>query len=157
MAVVQLKVAGQPAWACSPMAAVLALRTRAANPELQVTIHDERPALITLSRRIAALNLDTPTGIAWSGATLNPDGIWSGLTKLLANAQPQVLRLSGPLLPPDALPDSALTGVRRILVPFLDPSELAAARQKLAPALVALGFTEDMNGEPNGTLYLRRE
>jgi len=135
----------------------VALRARAANPELQVTIHDERPALITLSRRIAALNLDTPTGIAWSGATLNPDGIWSGLTKLLANAQPQVLRLSGPLLPPDALPESALTGIRRILVPFLDPSELAAARQKLAPALVALGFTEDMNGEPNGTLYLRRE
>ena len=135
----------------------VALRARAANPELQVTIHDERPALLTMSRRIAALNLDTPTGIAWSGATLNPDGIWSGLTKLLANAQPQVLRLSGPLLPPDALPESALTGIRRILVPFLDPSELAAARQKLAPALVALGFTEDMNGEPNGTLYLRRE
>jgi hypothetical protein len=135
----------------------VALRARAANPELKVTIHEERPALLAFSRRIAALNFPDPAGIAWSGATLNPDGIWSGLHKLLAETQPQVLRLSGPLLPPDALPEQALTGVRRILIPFLDPSEIAAARQKLAPALLALGFTEDTNGEPNGTLYLRRE
>ena len=33
----------------------------------------------------------------------------------------------------------------------------AAARAKLGPALAAFGFTEDMNGEPNGTIYLRRE
>ena len=68
-----------------------------------------------------------------------------------------MIRLSGPLLPPEAFTPDALTGVRRILIPFLDPSEVTAARSKLSPALTALGFTEDMNGEPNGTIYLRRE
>lgn len=135
----------------------VALRARAANPDLQVTIHEERPALLAFSRRIAALNFPDPAGIKWSQTTLNPDGIWSGFAKLLAEAQPQVLRLSGPLLPPEALPEPALTGIRRILIPFLDPSEIATARTKLAPALAALGFTEDTTGEPNGTLYLRRE
>ena len=135
----------------------VSLRARAGNPDLQVTIHDERPALLTLSRRVAALNFPDPTGIAWSQTTLNPDGIWSGLHSLLASAQPQVLRLSGPLLPPEALPKTVLTGVRRIVIPFLDPSEIASARAGLAPALATLGFAEDPNGEPNGTLYLRRE
>jgi hypothetical protein len=135
----------------------VALRARAGNPDLQVTIHDERPALLTFSRRVAALNFDTPTGLSWSQTTLNPDAMWSGLHSLLASAKPQVLRLSGPLLPPEALPESALAGVRRILIPFLDPSEIASARQKLAPALATLGFIEDTGGEPNGTLYLRRE
>lgn len=135
----------------------VALRAKAANPELQVTIHDEGPSLVQLSRRIAALNFPDPAGIAWSNATLNPDGIWSGLHKLLADTCPEVIRLSGPLLPAEALTEAALTGVRRILIPFLDPSEVTTAREKLCPALATLGFTEDTNGEPNGTIYLRRE
>ncbi|MFN5997936.1 MAG: hypothetical protein ACK47C_12145, partial [Paracoccaceae bacterium] len=135
----------------------VALRAKAANPDLQVTIHDEGPSLVLMSHRIADLNFPDPTGISWSKATLNPDGIWSGLHKLLAGAKPEVIRLSGPLLPAEAFTESALTGVRRILIPFLDPSEVTAARTKLAPALATLGFTEDMNGEPNGTIYLRRE
>ncbi|MCU0902257.1 MAG: glycosyltransferase family 2 protein [Tabrizicola sp.] len=135
----------------------VALRARAANPDLQVTIHEERPSLLTLSRRIAALNFPDPTGIAWSQITLNPDGIWSGLHKLIAHAQPEVMRSSSPLLPAEAFTEAAMTGVRRILIPFLDPSEVTAAREKLAPALASLGFTEDTNGEPNGTVYFRRE
>lgn len=135
----------------------VALRARAANPDLHVTIHEERPSLLAMSRRIAALNFPDPTGIAWSQTTLNPDGIWSGLHHLLAETRPEVLRLSGPLLPPEALTEAALTGVRRILIPFLDPSEVTTARTRLAPALATLGFTEDTNGEPNGTIYLRRE
>lgn len=135
----------------------VSLRARAANPELQVTIHEERPSLLTLSRRIAALNFPDPTGIAWSQATLNPDGIWSGLHKLIADSKPEVIRLSGPLLPAEAFTEAALTGVRRILIPFLDPSEVTAAREKLGPGLAAHGFTEDTNGEPNGTIYLRCE
>jgi len=135
----------------------VALRAKAANPDLQITLHEERPALLLMSRRIAGLNFPDPTGIAWSQATLNPDGIWSGLHKLLAATRPEVLRISGPLLPPDALSESALTGVRRILVPFLDPSEVTAARTKLAPALAAIGFTEDEAGEPGGTIHLRRD
>lgn len=135
----------------------VALRARAANPELQVTIHEERPSLLVMSRRIAGLNFPDPTGLSWSQATLNPEGLWSGLHQLLADTRPQVLRISGPLLPAEACTEAALTGVRRILIPFLDPSEVTAARTRLAPALADLGFTEDTNGEPNGTIYLRRE
>ena len=135
----------------------VALRARAANPDLQVTLHDERPSLQLFSRRIAALNFPDSAGISWSQTTLNPDGIWSGLTQLLADTRPEVIRLSGPLLPAEAFTVENLTGVRRFLIPFLDPSEVTAARQKLAPALADLGFSEDTNGEPNGTLYFRRE
>ncbi|MFN3280848.1 MAG: glycosyltransferase family 2 protein, partial [Tabrizicola sp.] len=135
----------------------VALRARAALPDLRVTIHEERPSLLLLSRRIAALNFPDTAGLAWSQATLNPDGIWSGLHRLLAETRPEVLRLSGPLLPPEALPEPALASLRRILIPFLDPSEVTAARAKLTPALAALGFAEDETGEPNGTLFLRRD
>ncbi|MBL9051324.1 MAG: glycosyltransferase family 2 protein [Tabrizicola sp.] len=133
------------------------LRARAALPELQVTLHEERPSLRVFSRRVAELNFPDPSGIAWSHLTLNPDGIWSGLNKLLTQTRPEVLRLSGPLLPGEAFTSENLTGVRRVLIPFLDPSEVTAARTKFAPTLAALGFTEDTNGEPNGTIYLRRE
>lgn len=135
----------------------VALRAKAANPDLQVTIHEERPALLQLSRRIAALNFPDSAGLAWSQATLNPEGVWSGLHRLLAAARPEVLRLSGPLLPDEAFAGQALTGLRRILIPFLDPSEVIAARTRLAPALAALGYVEDPNGEPNGTICFRRE
>jgi hypothetical protein len=135
----------------------VALRARAGNPGLHVTIHEERPALLVMSRRIAALNFPDPTGIAWSQTTLNPDGIWSGLHRLLADTKPEVIRLSGPLLPAEAFTEASLTSIRRILVPFLDPSEVTAARSKLAPPLAALGFAEDLNGEPNGTIFLRRD
>ncbi|MBA3911012.1 MAG: glycosyl transferase family 2 [Rhodobacter sp.] len=135
----------------------VALRAKAAVPELQVTIHEERPSLLVLSRRIAGLSLPDQAGIQWSRATLNPDAMWTGLNKLLADTKPEVIRISGPLLPGGAFTSENLNGVRRLLVPFLDPSELAAARAKLAPALAALGFTEDSSGEPNGSLYLRRE
>jgi hypothetical protein len=135
----------------------VALRARAALPDLQVTLHEERPSLQLFARRVAALNFPDASGIGFARTTLNPDGVWSGLNKLLAECRPEVIRLSGPLLPAEALTATALTGVRRILIPFLDPSEVTSARTKLVPALATLGFTEDTNGEPNGTIYLRRE
>jgi len=134
----------------------VALRARAALPDLHVTMHEERPSLPILSRRIAELSFPDLTGLSWSRVTLNPDALWSGLNRLLADARPDVIRMSGPLLPADAFTADTLNGVRRVLVPLLDPSELASARAKLAPTLAALGFEEDPNGEANGSLCLRR-
>lgn len=137
------------------------LRARLALPELRLVLHEERPSLLTLSRRIAALNLaDAPTntdGIGWSGVTLNPEGIWSGLHQLLARTCPEAIRISGPLLPGEAFPEPVLAGVKRVLVPFLDPSEVTAARAKLLPTLLSQGFVEDPAGEPAGSLVLRRD
>ena len=65
--------------------------------------------------------------------------------------------LSGPLLPGEAFSVDALASVRRVLVPFLDPSEVTAARSKLAPGLATSGFAEDPASEPNGTLSFRRD
>jgi hypothetical protein len=134
----------------------VALRAKVAMPELQVTIHEERPSLPIFSRRIVALNFTDPVGIHWSRATLNPDAEWSGLNRLLADVKPDVIRISGPLLPGDAFTVESLAGVRRVLVPFLDPSEIDMARAKLAPALVALGFVEDPKAEAGGSLCLQR-
>lgn len=134
----------------------VALRARASLPDLEVTLHEERPALRACSQRLAALNLPGAGGLHWSHATLNPDGIWSGLHRLLAQARPQALRLSGPLLTPDAVTEAAFRGVSRILVPFLDPTEVTAARGKLGPPLQTLGFTEDPATEALGTLCFQR-
>ncbi len=135
----------------------VALRARAANPEIEVTLHEERPVLMAFAKRLVARNFPDPQGIAFSPVTLNPDGEWSGLSALMIQSRPEVLRFSGPLLPAEALTETRLSGVRRILVPFLDPSEIDSARAKVLPALAALGFAEDSSGEPNGSLYLRRE
>jgi hypothetical protein len=134
-----------------------ALRAKASLPDLEVTLHEERPTLRAFSQRLAALNLPGTSGLHWSRATLNPDGIWSGLHTLLAQARPQVLRLSGPLLASDAFTEAALQGITRILIPFLDPSEITTARDKLSQPLHTLGFTEDTTTEALGTLCLRRE
>jgi len=135
----------------------VALRARAANPDLQVTLHEERPSLLLFARRLAQINFADPAGIGFSRGTLNPDAMWTGLTQLIARARPEVIRISGPLLPAEAFSETTLSGVRRLLVPFLDPSEVAAARTKLAAPLATLGFSEDTNGEPNGTICLRRD
>lgn len=135
----------------------VALRARAANPDISVTLHEERPVLMAFAKRLVVRNFPDPQGIAYSTVTLNPDGEWSGLSALIIQSRPEVLRISGPLLPAEALTEACLSGVRRILIPFLDPSEIDSARAKVLPALAALGFAEDSSGEPNGTLYLRRE
>ncbi|OYX24146.1 MAG: hypothetical protein B7Z10_09780 [Rhodobacterales bacterium 32-66-7] len=114
------------------------LRARVALPDLRLVLHDERQSLVTFSRRIAALN--ELGGVSWAAITLNPEGIWSGLHQLLAKTRPEAIRLSGPLVPGEAFTDELLTGVKRVLVPFLDPSEVTTARAKLVPALTAFGF-----------------
>jgi hypothetical protein len=133
-----------------------ALRAKAAIPGLQVTIHEERPSLIMLSRRIAGLNFADPVGLAWSRTSLNPDGLWSGLVGLMSSARPDVIRISGPLLPADAFSKASLASVQRVLVPYLDPADLALIRSKLAPVLAPLGFAEDPAGEAGGSFLLRR-
>ena len=135
----------------------VALRARAGNPEIEVTLHEERPALSGFARRLVARNFADAQGIGFSGATLNPGGDWAGLGALVAEVKPQVLRISGPMLPVEALTEAHLQGVRRVLIPFLDPSEITALRGKQVPVLLALGFVEDMNGEANGTICLSRQ
>ncbi len=135
----------------------IALRARLSVPGLQVTIHDERPSLLQFSRQVAATNFPDLTGINWTQLTLNPDALWSGLARLVTIARPEVLRLSDARLPSEAFPLLALGGVRRILVPFLDPSEVTQVRTRLAPAFVAAGFAEDIAGEAAGTLLFRRD
>ncbi|WP_309667966.1 glycosyltransferase family 2 protein [Tabrizicola sp.] len=136
----------------------VALRARAALPDLDVTIHEERPALLAFARETAFRNLGEATeGIAFSGVTLNPGSDWSGLTALLQQARPEVIRCAGTLVSPDVWTEDRLAGVRRILLPFLDPSEIARDRERHLPTLAALGFVEDSTGEASGSLYLRRE
>jgi hypothetical protein len=140
---------------CGP--GFIALRARLALPDLVVSIHDERPALLQFSKRLAAANFPDTTGIHWTMLTLNPDALWSGLAKLVTIARPDALRLSDARLPAEAFPPSALGGIRRILVPFLDPSEVVTIRDRLIPAFQTAGFAEDTAGEAAGTLLFRRD
>jgi hypothetical protein len=135
----------------------VALRARLAVPGIQVTIHDERPALLQFSHRVAQANFPDLTGIHWTMLWLNPDAMWSGLAKLITIARPDALRLSDPRLPAEAFPPSVLSGIRRVLVPFLDPSEVPAIRLRLSGALASAGLAEDPVGEAAGTLLYRRD
>jgi hypothetical protein len=135
----------------------IALRARAALPDLAVTVHDERPVLQAFSRRVARLNFPDLSGITWTQATLNPDAMWTGLANLLRQLRPDALRLSDARLPADAFSPGRLAGVRRILIPFLDASEAEATRNRLSPVFLADGFAEDPAGEAAGTLLFRRE
>ena len=135
----------------------VALRARQALPELQVTIHDERPALLEFSRRVAVANVVNLAGIHWTMLDLNPDALWSGLAKLISIIRPDVLRLSDTRLPAEAFPLEILGGIRRILMPFADPSEVPAIRLRLSAALAAANLVEDPAGEATGTLLFRRD
>jgi hypothetical protein len=97
------------------------------------------------------------TGIHWTVLWLNRDAGWSGLAKLVTIVRPDALRLSDTRLPAEAFPPSVLAGIRRVLVPFLDPSEVPAIRMRLATALDAAGLAEDKSGEAAGTLLFRRD
>jgi hypothetical protein len=122
-----------------------------------VTIHDERPALLQFSQRVALANFSALDGIHWTVLWLNPDAMWSGLAKLVTIVRPDALRLSDSRLPGEAFPPSVLAGMKRILVPFLDPSEVPSIRLRLAPAFEAGGLAEDPAGEATGTLVFRRD
>jgi hypothetical protein len=135
----------------------VALRARQALPGLAVTIHDERPALLQFSYRVAKANFPDTTGLHWTMLTLNPDAMWSGLARLLTIVRPDALRLSDARLPAEALAPPQLAGIRRVLVPFLDPSEVSAVRMRLTQTLAAAGLAEDPAGEAAGTLLFRRD
>jgi hypothetical protein len=83
--------------------------------------------------------------------------MWSGLAKLTTIVRPDALRLSDPRLPAEAFPPTVLAGLRRVLVPFLDPSEVPAIRLRLSAAFAAAGLVEDPAGEVAGTLLFRRD
>jgi hypothetical protein len=135
----------------------VALRAKQAVPGLEVTVHDERTALVQFSQRVARMNFPDMSGIHWTDLWLNPDTMWSGLAKLVSIARPDALRLSDARLPGEAFPPAILAGIKRILVPFLDPSEVPAVRLRLSTALAAAGLTEDQAGEAAGTLLFRRD
>ena len=135
----------------------VALRARQVVPGLTVTIHDERPALLQFSRRVALANFPELTGIQLTMLTLNPDAMWSGLAKLTTIVRPDALRLSDPRLPAEAFPPTVLAGLRRVLVPFLDPSEVPGIRLRLSAVFAAAGLAEDPAGEAAGTLLFRRD
>jgi hypothetical protein len=135
----------------------VALRARQALPGLAVTIHDERPALLQFSRRVALANFPDATGIRLTMLTLNPDAMWSGLTRLITIVRPDALRLSDSRLPAEAFASVSLAGIRRLLVPVLDASEVPAIRLRLSTTLAASGLYEDPAGEATGTLVFRRD
>ena len=132
------------------------LRARLSNPALQVTLHDERPALHLFSQRVVALNFPDASGIHRSQTTLNADGLWGGLAGLIAASMPDALRLSDANLPAEAFPLARLDNLRRVLIPVLDPAACQSARARLGPPLVAAGFAEDTAGEAAGTLLFCR-
>jgi hypothetical protein len=138
----------------------VALRAKSDNDHLVIAVQDDRPALIQFGQSLADQHFPNHTAqITFSATPLRTydDDSYAGLDAILDQIKPDVLRLSGNLLPPNLWSTARLTGVARILLPFLDPSELDHDRQNIAPLLAGFGFREDPSGEANGTLYLRRD
>lgn len=140
----------------------VALRAKAAREDLHIAVQDDRAALIAFGASIAAQHFSGQSAtITFSGAPLHGHqsevGAYSGLDNLLAAFKLEVIRLPGTLIPAAAFTSARLNGVRRILFPFLDPSEIAQDRANFSAHLHQFGFNEDTGGEANGTLYLRRD
>lgn len=138
----------------------VALRAKSDNDHLVIAVQDDRPALIQFGQSLADQHFPNHSAqITFSATPLRTydDDSYAGLDAILDQIKPDVLRLSGNLLPPNLWSTARLTGVARILLPFLDPSELDHDRQNIAPLLAGFGFREDPSGEANGTLYLRRD
>jgi len=137
------------------------LRAKAAREDLHIAVQDDREALIQFGGAIAAAHFPREGHmIHFSAQPLRSyddgEGVFSGLEAQLASFKPDVLRLSASLLPAQALTEARLTGIRRILFPFLDPSELEQARASHAPHLAQFGFAGDARGEGSGSLFRRR-
>jgi hypothetical protein len=138
----------------------VALRAKAGNASLCVAVQDDRPALIQFGQSLADHHFPNHSdSIQFSATPLRgyDDTNYAGLDTILGQFKPDILRLVGTLLPQSEWSDDRLTGIGRILLPFLDPSELDHDRQNIAPILANFGFVEDPSGEANGTLYLRRD
>jgi hypothetical protein len=138
----------------------VALRAKAANEHLSIAVQDDRAALIQFGQALAAKHFPKEsTSIKFIATPLRPyDGAdFTGLDAVLADFKPDALGLSGRLLPPTAYTESRLAGLRRILLPFLDPSEIEQDRRDIGPHLSKFGFTEDPSAESSGTLVLRRD
>jgi hypothetical protein len=138
----------------------VALRAKAANENLSIAVQDDRAALIQFGQALADKHFPKESAtIHFTATQLRPydDADFTGLDAVLQDFKPDALRLSGRLLPPSALTEQRLTGLRRILLPFLDPSEIDQDRRDIAPLLAQFGFTEDPSAESSGTLVLRRD
>ncbi len=136
------------------------LRAKAAREDLHIAVQDDREGLIQFGAFIAAKHFPNAGHmITFSAAPLrrNEEESYAGLDRLLADFKPDVLRLSGTLLPPEALTEARVSGIRRILFPFLDPSEIEQGRATHAAHLKQFGFSEDSSGASAGSLFLRRE
>ena len=136
----------------------VALRAHALKPEVSVLVQDDRAALIAYGLALAARHFPKDDGVRFDVHPLHKNGTdCAHLDSILQDFRPDVLRLPGTLLPTEAFTETRLKGIRRILFPFLDPSEIAHDRAAFLPVLDQIGFTEDTSGEPNGSLFLRRE
>lgn len=138
----------------------VALRAKAANENLSIAVQDDRAALIQFGQALADRHFPKESAsIQFTATPLRPydDADFTGLDAVLQGFKPDVLRLSGRLLPPTAFTQARLLGLRRILLPFLDPAELDQDRRDIAPHLAAFGFAEDPSAESSGTLVLRRD
>lgn len=138
----------------------VALRAKAANENLSISVQDDSAALIQFGQALADKHFPKEsTSIQFVATPLRPydEADFTGLDTVLADVKPDVLRLSGRLLPPSAFTEQRVAGLRRILLPFLDPSEIEQDRRDIAPHLANFGFAEDPSAESSGTLVLRRD
>lgn len=136
------------------------LRAKAAREDLHIAVQDDREGLIQFGAFIAAKhfpNAGHMISLAAAPLRRNEEESYAGLDRLLADFNPDVLRLPGTLLPPEALTEARVSGIRRILFPFLDPSEIEQGRATHAAHLKQFGFSEDSSGASAGSLYLRRD
>ncbi len=138
----------------------VALRAKAANENLSIAVQDDRAALIQFGQALSDKHFPKESAtIHFTATPLRPYDAadFTGLDAVLTAFKPDALRLSGRLLPQSAFTESRLLGLRRILLPFLDPSEIDQDRRDIAPHLVQFGFAEDPSAESSGTLVLRRD
>lgn len=145
----------------------IGLKAGLANPTIRILNHDDRAVLVELGRDLLNKELpDLKPRIGYSDTPVATDegdhADGKNLSEILRDFRPDVLRL-----PPGAVSGEtlglaidgaqALSALRLVILPFLDPSQVDQARAEYGDIFERLGFVEDPDTVGSGSVCYRRK
>ena len=139
----------------------IGLKAHLIHPAMQILNHEERGVLTELGRLILTTQFpDAKDRVAYADTPLrqesDPPGLYPGLTELIARFRPDALRLPYDQIEAAGLSPQILAGIGRVILPFLDESEIAVIRERFWPVLDRAGFTDDPEAPSNGSVVYRQ-
>ena len=137
------------------------LKAHLGDPNLQVVNHDEVVGLSEYGRSLAEAQFPMSQGRVHFVTKALSDGTrtcpsYQALSDLIANFEPDVLRVAPKEITKEAFCDAVLQGIKMVIFPFMDPSQLDSIRDQFGSQLAMAGFVEDPDKIYTGSLCFNR-